>query len=101
MSEKNLRQELTEYPAVKTTIVGGRPPGSGKMLGAIPRGIEVLVKKASVDPAFKSLLMSVRSKAADEIGLALDAAEADALPPAAASVTNTLRWRLAVVATAG
>ena len=83
MSEKNLRQELTEYPAVKTTIVGGRPPGSGKMLGAIPRGIEVLVKKASVDPAFKSLLMSVRSKAADEIGLALDAAEAvilDAVP---------------------
>ena len=64
-----------EMPAVKTTIVGGRPPGCGKMLGAIPRGIEVLVKKASVDPAFRALLLGRRSKAADEIGLKLAPAE--------------------------
>jgi hypothetical protein len=65
-----------EMPAVKTTIVGGRPPGCGKMLGEIPRGIEVLVKKASVDPAFRAMLLERRSKAAAEIGLKLAPAEA-------------------------
>lgn len=42
----------------------------------IPMGIEVLVKKASVDPAFKAILLERRAGAADEIGLKLDAAEA-------------------------
>ena len=35
-----------EQQAVRTTIVGGRPPGSGRSDVAVPRGIEVLVKKA-------------------------------------------------------
>ncbi len=65
-----------EQAAVRTTIVGGRPPGSGKSVGQIPRGIEVLVKKASVDPAFKALLLETRAEAAKEIGLQLDADEA-------------------------
>jgi hypothetical protein len=65
-----------EMPAVRTTIVGGRPPGCGKPLGDIPRGIEVLVKKAAVDPAFRRLLMARRGAAADEIGLTLQPAEA-------------------------
>ena len=43
-----------EQDSVRTTIVGGRPPGNGKPLGPIPRGIEVLVKKAAVDPEFKT-----------------------------------------------
>jgi hypothetical protein len=60
---------------VRTTIVGGRPPGSGQSVGPIPRGIEVLVKKASVDPDFKGLLLERRAAAAETIGLALDAAE--------------------------
>ena len=46
-------------------------PGS-----TIPRGIEVLVKKASVDAGFRAMLLSSRSKAAGEIGLELDASEA-------------------------
>jgi len=41
----------------------------------IPKGIEVLVKKASVDPAFKALLLERRAGAAQEIDLELDAAE--------------------------
>jgi acyl carrier protein len=41
-----------------------------------PRGIEVLVKKASVDPAFRAVLLERRAAAAKEIGLELDAAEA-------------------------
>jgi len=64
-----------EHEAVRTTIVGGRPPGSGQKLGDIPRGIEVLVKKAAVDPAFKELLLSQRAKAAEEIELQLEPAE--------------------------
>jgi TonB family protein len=43
--------------------------------GAIPRGIEVLIKKAAVDPAFKKLLLEKRAGAADAIGLKLTAAE--------------------------
>ena len=42
---------------------------------SIPRGIEILVKKASVDPAFKELLIEKRAEAAREIDLKLDSAE--------------------------
>jgi len=42
----------------------------------VPRGVEVLVKKASVDPAFKAILLERRAEAADEIGLQLEPAEA-------------------------
>jgi len=65
----------TEQDAVRTTIVGGRPPGSGQPVGPIPRGIEVLVKKASVDPAFRELLLTERAAAAERIGLELEPAE--------------------------
>ena len=44
--------------------------------GDVPRGIEVLVKKASVDDAFRALLLEKRAEAAAEIGLELDPAEA-------------------------
>jgi len=64
-----------EQEAVRTTIVGGRPPGSGQAIGPIPRGIEVLVKKASIDPAFKQVLLERRAEAAKQIGLELDPAE--------------------------
>jgi len=56
--------------------VGGRPPGSGQSVGNIPRGVEVLVKKASVDPQFKAVLLERRAAAAQQIGLELEAAEA-------------------------
>jgi hypothetical protein len=42
---------------------------------SIPRGIEVLVKKASVDAAFCELLLDKRALAASEIGLELSPAE--------------------------
>jgi hypothetical protein len=76
--EKDRERDDTpiEQPAVCTTIVGGRPPGPGKGIGSIPRGIEVLVKKASVDPHFKKLLLANRAEAAKGIELELDAAEA-------------------------
>jgi hypothetical protein len=40
-----------------------------------PRGIEVLIKKAAVDPYFRTELMERRSAAADLIGLELSDAE--------------------------
>jgi hypothetical protein len=64
-----------EQEAITTTIVGGRPPGCGQPVGMVPRGIEVLVKKAAVDPAFRARLLTERTKAADEIGLRLEPSE--------------------------
>ncbi|MHC4249686.1 MAG: hypothetical protein ACYS9X_11225 [Planctomycetota bacterium] len=43
--------------------------------GGIPRGIEVLVKKAAVDPGFRALLLEKRADAARQIALELDPAE--------------------------
>jgi hypothetical protein len=69
------RTREIEAEAVKTTIVGGRPPGSGRANVMVPRGIEVLVKKAAVDPEFRDLLLGQRGRAATDIGLELDPAE--------------------------
>jgi len=58
---------------------------SGGAAGEIPRGVEVLVSKASVDAEFKALLLERRAEAAQEIGLALSPTEAmmlDAIPEA-------------------
>ncbi len=75
MDDKKKSERLQEQDAVFTTIVGGRPPGSGTKVGAIPRGIEVLIKKASVDPEFRRLLLEKRGEAAKEIELELTEAE--------------------------
>jgi len=64
-----------EAEAVRTTIVGGQPPGPGRVVGDVPRGIEILVKKASVDAEFRALLLARRQEAAAEIGLKLEAGE--------------------------
>jgi len=74
-----------EQDAVRTTIVGGRPPGCGQPVEPIPRGIEVLIKKAAVDPEFRSLLIEKRDAAAREIGLALDPASSAAPPRSCSS----------------
>jgi hypothetical protein len=74
--EGAMAHDNREKPAVKTTIVGGRPPGSGKEADAIPHGIEILLKKAAIDESFKKILLSERSNAADAIGLTLQPVEA-------------------------
>ena len=61
--------------AVETTIVGGRPAGHGQGVGDIPHGIEVLIKKASVDASFRHVLLENHSKAVLDIGLDLTMAE--------------------------
>jgi hypothetical protein len=75
MNRNEKSERSSEKEAVFTTIVGGRPPGSGTQVGAIPRGIEVLIKKASVDPEFKRLFLEKRADAASEIDLKLSEAE--------------------------
>jgi hypothetical protein len=45
----------------------------------MPRNIEVLIKKAAVDPAFKKALLAKRAGAAEDIALTLTAAEAAVL----------------------
>jgi hypothetical protein len=70
-----MAQDNREKPSVKTTIVGGRPPGSGKEADAVPRGIEILLKKASIDESFRKMFLSDRLKAAGTIGLTLNPAE--------------------------
>lgn len=75
MSRDEKSEQPEEKDAVFTTIVGGRPPGSGTEVGEIPRGVEVLVKKASVDPKFRRLLLEKRGDAAREIALELTDAE--------------------------
>lgn len=76
MDSDKKSQKPKEQEAVFTTIVGGRPPGSGTNIGNIPRGIEVLVKKASVDEEFRELLLDKRAEAAKEIDLEIDQTEA-------------------------
>jgi len=44
-----------------------------------PRGIEILIKKASVDDEFKDVLLAERSHSARRIGLDLNPAEAEML----------------------
>ena len=68
-------ERKAEQEAVRTTIVGGRPPGAGKPMGNVPRGIEVLIKKAAVDSQFRRLLLEKRSEAAATIGLELRPSE--------------------------
>jgi hypothetical protein len=70
-----MSKQDNEMEAVRTTIVGGRPPGSGRDLGNIPRGLEVLLKKAAVDTDFRARLFAERGAAAASIELELDPAE--------------------------
>lgn len=76
MSAEPRENRPAEMPAMKTTIVGGRPLGAGMIGGTGSYGIEILLKKAAVDAEFKALLLGKRAAAATEIeGLVLDPAE--------------------------
>jgi len=57
------------------TIVGGRPQAPRSMRGDIPRGLEILVKRAAIDTTFKSALLTKRDKIAEELDIPLDPSE--------------------------
>jgi len=54
----------------------GSGPGGGHGPAKVPRGMEVLIKKAAVDAAFRDVLLGQRDGAAGRIGLRLEPAEA-------------------------
>jgi hypothetical protein len=60
------------------------------------RGVDVLLKKAAVDPAFKKLLFEKRGAAAQAIGLKLDAAEAALIEAVPESQLDAVIARTAV-----
>ncbi len=64
---------------IQTTVVGGRPVTEDRRRLGVPRGIEVLIAKASVDQEFRGILLERRAEAADEIGLSLSRSEAATL----------------------
>ena len=61
----------TDHSTSKKRSQAGKP----KAHSDIPRGIEVLIKKAAIDQRFKSELLQKRAEAALTIGLQLDATE--------------------------
>ncbi len=72
-------QPATERDQAAPTIVGGRPLKNRAPSTGFPLGIEVLLKKASVDREFRKALLKKRSVAASEIGLNLSPSEAATL----------------------
>jgi len=103
MNDLQKDMDAREPESVRTTIVGGRPPAVPAGTGRVPRGIEILLKKASVDADFRELLLTRRSAAAGEIQLQLDPAEklmidsipAEHLQSAIASAKVTAKQRIA------
>ncbi len=64
--------------------------------GPIPRGVEVLVAKASVDPEFRAVLLDRRAAAAAQIGLELEPAEATMLAAVAREQLEAIIARIRV-----
>lgn len=75
--------------------VSGDPVPEGERT-AIPRGLEVLMKKAAIDPAFKTLLLARRAEAAATIGLALEPGEVRMLQSATAEQMEAIIARTTV-----
>jgi len=90
MSSEKKPQQPNEQEAVFTTIVGGRPPGSGTRVGDVPRGVEVLLKKAAVDPEFRKLLLEKRGESAQTIDLELTESERQMLAHIPADQLETI-----------
>jgi hypothetical protein len=57
------------------TIVGGRPAGQADLGKGIPRGMELVLKKAAVDAGFCERLLAERLEAVKDLGLTLDSSE--------------------------
>ncbi|HOS92474.1 MAG TPA: hypothetical protein PLD23_00850 [Armatimonadota bacterium] len=81
---RDLRHALQELKAgdaidrlrngVRTTIVGGRPPGDDAVVD-VPMGIERVLRKAAADGRFRTRLMSDRAGALERSGLELSVSE--------------------------
>ena len=74
-SESANRSLENKHQTIESSAAQGGHVGSGSQTPNISRGVEVLIKKAAVDPAFRSLLLEKRAEAAQDIDLALSPAE--------------------------
>ncbi len=80
MSEKKIRMATGDNPLKQGhTIVGGRPSGNRNLGKDIPRGLEILMMRAAVDPAFLETLVGKRDALAEELQIPLVAAEREML----------------------
>jgi hypothetical protein len=76
--------------AVKTTIVGGQPPGNDRSLPPVPVGIEELLGMAAVNADFARALRDDRGAAVRASGVALTSTEADILAAIDARTLTTM-----------
>jgi len=79
---------------VRRTIVGGRPLARKKRKLKIPIGIEKVLCRAAVDPAFRASLFDNRDAALDGLGGELSEAEADILKSIPAQSLETMIARI-------
>lgn len=73
----------------RRTIVGGRSRGN-RLLGNFPRGIEILLKKAKVDDAFRQRLLQDPFSAAESIELELSEQESKTVKNIPLSMLQTI-----------
>ena len=66
---------LSAKQAVKTTIVGGQPPGNDRPMQTIPVGIEQIMGMAAVHEEFKAILLNDRLRAIEQSGVELTPTE--------------------------
>ena len=74
-----LSPEQQSKQAVKTTIVGGQPPGNDRPLQYIPVGLEELLAMAAVNPQFARALLTDRAGAMQASGVELTGTEQSVL----------------------
>jgi hypothetical protein len=73
---KRQNDRVEDEDAITRAADAGAKPRLGEVIDRhIPRGLEVLIKKAAVDAAFKNILFEKRADAAAAIGLKLTSAE--------------------------
>ncbi len=76
MSEKKIRMATSEDPQDQGhTIVGGRPAAAKSQRTDIPRGLELLIKRAAIDSEFRITLLEKREKLIEELQIPLDESE--------------------------
>jgi len=74
------------------TIVGGRSTAHEDR-GSYPRGVEILLKKAKVDPGFRELLLGDPLAAAESIELTLSRSERNVLSNTSRSILSAMIGR--------
>jgi hypothetical protein len=73
--KENKKERFVGQEADKMVSKDKQTSDAVKLEGNIPQGIEILVKKASIDSIFRAILLEKRAEAAKEIELSLNPSE--------------------------